>query len=99
MWTSIASFALGITKALALALAPLLAGALADLLKKTADKAVAYVKKAADDPSLLSGEARHTWVVNEVKPLVSETAKDYIAPVRDAVINLAVKSAYDSVSK
>src|ERR1044072_9084495 len=99
MWNTLLAKLLGVGKSLIIALAPVLAGALADLLKKTLEKAVAFVQKAAADPTLLTGEARHAWVVSEVTPLLGETAKDVIPAVRDAVINLGVKSAYDNSVK
>jgi hypothetical protein len=85
----------GFSKALLVALAPLVAGALADLLKKAVEKAQAFVVKAALNKELPTGLEKHEWVVNEITPLLKETATNYLPPIRDAVINLAVKSAYD----
>lgn len=99
MWNALLAKVLGITKQLAILLAPLIAGALAELLKKTAEKAVTFVKDAAADQAFPSGEARHAWVVSQVQPLVKDTAKEYIPQVREAVINLAVKSVYDNLPK
>lgn len=99
MWKAILASLLGISKKLAVILAPIVAGALAELLTKTAEKAVAFVRSAAADPALLSGEARHAWVTEQIKPLVKDTATEYLPQVRDAVINLGVKSAYDTAKE
>jgi hypothetical protein len=87
---------LGVSKSLLIALAPLIAGALADLLKKATEKAAAFVTKAAEDKTLPDGLARHNFVVNEITPLLRDTAANALPPIRDAVINLAVKAAYDA---
>lgn len=99
MWNTLVAKLLGVSKALVAILAPLLAGALSELLRKASEKALVFVQKASDDPSLLSGEARHAWVVSEILPLLSETAKDVIPAVREAVVNLAVKGAYDQLKQ
>lgn len=99
MWNALVAKLLGISRSLVAVLAPLLAGALSELLRKASEKALVFVQKAADDPSLLTGEARHAWVVNEILPLLSETAKGVIPAVREAVVNLAVKGAYDQAKK
>jgi hypothetical protein len=97
MWNAIVAKLLGVSKQLIAVLAPLLSGALAELLRKAAEKAGSFVQKAAADPSLLSGEARHAWVVQEVLPLLSETAKDVLPAIREAVVNIAVKSVYEQL--
>jgi len=99
MWNKLLASFLGVTKQLAAALAPLFAKALSELLTKATEKATAYITHAAADPTLLSGEARHSWVVSEIKPLLKDTATSYIEPVREAVISLAVKAAYDQLNK
>lgn len=96
MWNKILGVFLGISKSLVTALAPILQSALSDLLVKAKEKAVYFVKKAAEDGSFPDGAARHAWVVSEIKPLLEETAKEYLPAIRDAIINLGVKAAYET---
>ena len=89
----------GFSKQLLIALAPIIAGALADLLQKAVEKAKAFVIQAAENKSFPDGTVRHNWVVQEITPLLKDTATTTIEPLRLAVINLAVKAAYDQLSK